>query len=195
MLLGCCWEAAIPSTSNNHTKASTRKEPASGAKAGRCEAIAGAGITKETKLNLKIYILTCYLAGTIPRSSLWGLFIFLVLRYVRYGKPRLPRLQHSSRVLSTWAAHVSHHASTWVQLMLLLGLVPPDRWPCQRIFLVSRLIEQAHEDSSALHMRSSRTWIQLSPVHVCPGVSRSAECGCCAIRTNRTSRAVVQSTL
>ena len=56
---GCCWEAAIPSTSNNHTKTSTRKEPASGAKAGRCEAIAGAGIIKETKLNLKIYILTC----------------------------------------------------------------------------------------------------------------------------------------
>ena len=56
--------------------------------------------------------------------------------------------------------------------MFLLSPVPPDRWPCQRIFLVSRLTEQAHEDSSALHMRSSRTWTQLSPVHVCPGVSR-----------------------
>ena len=42
-------EAAIPSTSNNHTKTSTRKEPASGAKAGSCEAIAGAGTIKETK--------------------------------------------------------------------------------------------------------------------------------------------------
>ena len=48
------WKAAIPSTSNNHTKTYTRKEPASGAKAGCCEAIADAGIIKETKLNLKI---------------------------------------------------------------------------------------------------------------------------------------------
>ena len=52
------WEAAIPSTSNNHTKTSTRKEPASGAKARRCEAIAGAAIIKETKSNFIFFILT-----------------------------------------------------------------------------------------------------------------------------------------
>ena len=58
--------------------------------------------------------------------------------------------------------HYTHHASTWVQLSFLLSLVPPDRWPCQRIFLVSRLVEQVHEDSSALHMRSS-----FLPTRVC----------------------------
>ena len=47
------WEAAIPSTFNNHTKTSKKKEPASGAKAGRCEAMSGAGIIKESNTNLK----------------------------------------------------------------------------------------------------------------------------------------------
>ena len=103
-----------------------------------------------------------------------------------HATPRQTSRAWWSRVSSASAhdpRHHTHHASTWVQLSFLLGPVPPDRWPCQRIYLVSRLTEQAHGTAQpctcarparghVYQAEYARTWTQLSPVHACPGVSR-----------------------
>ena len=85
--------------------------------------------------------------------------------------------------VSSWSSSSHTSCQHMVQLSFLLGPVPPDRWPCQRIYLVSRLTEQAHGTAQpctcarparghVYQAEYARTWTQLSAVHACPGVSR-----------------------